>query len=61
MHTILKSAKKDVAIGIDKPFVVIGEKINPTGSKKLAAALRDSDFDFVRQLAERQVAWARMC
>jgi 5-methyltetrahydrofolate--homocysteine methyltransferase len=34
MHTILKSAKKDVTIGIDKPFVMIGEKINPTGSKK---------------------------
>ncbi len=57
MHTILKSAKKDTTIGIDKPFVMIGEKINPTGSKKLAAALRDGDFDFVRQLAERQVAW----
>ncbi len=57
MHTILKSAKKDTTIGIDKPFVMIGEKINPTGSKKLAAALRDGDLDFVRQLAERQVAW----
>jgi len=57
MHTVLKSAKKDITIGIDKPFVMIGEKINPTGSKKLATALRDGDFDFVRQLAERQVAW----
>ena len=57
MHTVLKSAKKDTTIGIDKPFVIIGEKINPTGSKKLAAALRDGNLDFVRQLAERQVAW----
>ncbi len=57
MHTVLKSAKKDITIGIDKPFVMIGEKINPTGSKKLATALRDGDLDFVRQLAERQVAW----
>jgi len=57
MHTILKSAKRDVTVGIDKPFVMIGEKINPTGSKKLAAALREGNFDFVRQLAERQVAW----
>ena len=57
MLTILKSAKRDVTIGIDKPFVMIGEKINPTGSKKLAAALREGNFDFVRQLAERQVAW----
>ena len=30
MHTILKSDKKEVVIGIDKPFVIIGEKINPT-------------------------------
>jgi len=40
MQTILKSGKKEVTIGIDKPFVIIGEKINPTGSKKLAAALQ---------------------
>ncbi|MBI3738190.1 MAG: dihydropteroate synthase [Chloroflexi bacterium] len=57
MHTILRSGKKEVTIGIDKPFVIIGEKINPTGSKKLAAALQEGNFDFVRQLAERQVAW----
>ncbi len=57
MHTILRSAKKEVTIGIDKPFVMIGEKINPTGSKKLAAALQEGNLDFVQQLAERQVAW----
>lgn len=57
MHTILKSAGKDVTIGIDKPFVMIGEKINPTGSKKLAASLQAGDLDAVRKLAERQVAW----
>jgi 5-methyltetrahydrofolate--homocysteine methyltransferase len=57
MHTILKSNKKEVTIGIDKPFVMIGEKINPTGSKKLAAALQAGDLDFVQLLAERQVAW----
>ena len=57
MHTVLKSATKEVAVGIDKPFVIIGEKINPTGSKKLAAALTEGNFDYARQLAERQVAW----
>ena len=57
MHTILRSGKKEVTIGIDKPFVIIGEKINPTGSKKLAAALQEGNLDFVHQLADRQVAW----
>jgi 5-methyltetrahydrofolate--homocysteine methyltransferase len=57
MHTILKSATKEVKIGIDRPFVMIGEKINPTGHKKLAAALQENNLDYVRQLAERQVAW----
>ena len=33
MHTILKSNSKEVVIGIDKPFVIIGEKLNPTGMK----------------------------
>ncbi len=57
MQTILKGKSREVAIGIDKPFVVIGEKINPTGNKKLAAALQAGDLEAVRQLAERQVAW----
>jgi len=57
MHTILKSSNKEVIIGIDHPFVMIGEKINPTGRKKLAAALSEGNLDYVRQLAESQVAW----
>ncbi len=57
MHTILKSATKEITIGIDKSFVMIGEKINPTGSKKLAAALREGNYDFVAKLAQRQVTW----
>ena len=57
MHTILKSATKEVVIGIDRPFVMIGEKINPTGRKKLAAALSEGNLDYVRQLDENQVAW----
>lgn len=57
MHTILKSNSKTVTIGSDKPFVIIGEKINPTGIKKLGQALVDQNFEYVKQLALRQVAW----
>ncbi len=57
MHTVLKGKSKEVVIGNDKPFVIIGEKINPTGNKKLAAALQAGDLEAARQLAERQVAW----
>ncbi len=57
MITTLKSEKKEVKIGVDRPFVMIGEKINPTGHKKLAAALTEGNFDYVREIAERQVAW----
>jgi 5-methyltetrahydrofolate--homocysteine methyltransferase len=57
MQTILKSATKEVIIGINRPFVMIGEKINPTGRKKLAAALAEANLDYVRQLALDQAAW----
>jgi 5-methyltetrahydrofolate--homocysteine methyltransferase len=57
MHTILKGKEKEVVIGIDHPFVMIGEKINPTGRKKLAAALTEGNFDYVRQLVESQISW----
>ena len=57
MHTILKSNSKEVIIGIDRPFVIIGEKINPTGMKKLGQALVDGNMEYVVQLAQRQAAW----
>jgi len=57
MHTILKSNTKTVTIGDDKPFVIIGEKLNPTGMKKLGQALVEQNFDYVKYLAQRQVAW----
>ena len=57
MITTLKSNKKEVKIGFDRPFVMIGEKVNPTGHKKLAAALTEGNFDYVREIAERQTAW----
>jgi len=56
MDTIIKSETKEVKINIDKPFVVIGEKINPTGRKKLAAALKEGNFDYVKEIALKQVA-----
>jgi len=61
MHTILRGSVKEVTVGIDRPFVMIGEKINPTGRKKLASALAEGNLDFVRQLAESQVAWELKC
>jgi 5-methyltetrahydrofolate--homocysteine methyltransferase len=57
MHTVLRGKSKEVVIGIDRPFVMIGEKINPTGRKKLAAALADGNLEYVLHLAESQVAW----
>ena len=57
MHTILKSKTKEVIIGAEKPFVMIGEKLNPTGLKKLGQALVEQNFEYVKQLALRQVAW----
>jgi 5-methyltetrahydrofolate--homocysteine methyltransferase len=57
MYTQLKSRNKEVTIGADKPFVIIGEKLNPTGLKKLGQALVDQNFDYVKYLAQRQVAW----
>ncbi len=55
MKTVIRSAKKEVVIDGEGPFVVIGEKINPTGRKKLAAALKEKDYEAVRKLALSQV------
>jgi len=46
----------EVVIGYDRPTVLIGERINPSGKKKLAQALRDGDLDQVRKEAVNQVA-----
>jgi 5-methyltetrahydrofolate--homocysteine methyltransferase len=55
MKTLL-SGKNNVTITSDGPVVVIGEKINPTGRKKLAAALLEHNLDYVVELAMSQVA-----
>ena len=56
METLLYTDSAKVKIGAG-PAVVIGEKINPTGRKKLAAALQARNFDYVVELAMTQVAW----
>lgn len=55
-RTVLESATKTVVIGFDEPFCVIGERINPTGRKKLAAELEAGDFSTVEKDALEQVA-----
>ena len=55
-RTILESRTKTVTIGFDEPFCVIGERINPTGRKKLAAELEAGDFSTVEKDAIAQVA-----
>jgi 5-methyltetrahydrofolate--homocysteine methyltransferase len=56
METIISSHAKEVRIGGDHPFVLIGERINPTGRKKLAAELAVGNFDRIREDALAQVA-----
>lgn len=56
METVLTSATKSVRIGPDHPFVVIGERINPTGRKLLAAEMAAGNYDRVRKDALAQVA-----
>ena len=42
-RTVLASASKEVIIGFDQPFVMIGERINPTGRKLLAAEMKEGN------------------
>ena len=55
-RTILSSATKEVIIGFDQPFVIIGERINPTGRKILAAEMTQGNFKRVEVDALAQVA-----
>lgn len=55
-RTIVASATREIIIGFDQPFCVIGERINPTGRKKLAAEMVEGNFDTVRKDALEQVA-----
>jgi 5-methyltetrahydrofolate--homocysteine methyltransferase len=56
MHTVLRSASREVVIGSDRPFCIIGERINPTGRKAYAEQLRNGDLSQVVLDVEEQVA-----
>jgi len=55
-ETVISSATREVVIGFDRPFVVIGERINPTGRKLLAQEMKAGDFSRVEADAMAQVA-----
>ena len=55
MRTELSSRERTVVIGPELPFVVIGERINPSGRKKLGAEMAAGDFNRVRQDAQVQI------
>jgi 5-methyltetrahydrofolate--homocysteine methyltransferase len=55
METKVASIAKEVLIGDERPTVLIGERINPTGKKKLAAALQAGDLTLVKREALAQV------
>ncbi|HSM45372.1 MAG TPA: dihydropteroate synthase, partial [Acidimicrobiia bacterium] len=54
-HTIVGSETREVVIGFDQPFVIIGERINPTGRKMLAEEMRNGDFSRVESDVIAQV------
>jgi 5-methyltetrahydrofolate--homocysteine methyltransferase len=56
LETRVASATREVIIGGGRPTVLIGERINPTGKKRLAEALRAGDLNVVREEAIAQVA-----
>lgn len=55
METKIWSPTKEVVIGPEHPIVIIGERINPTGRKKLAHSLENNDLSLVQEEARRQV------
>jgi 5-methyltetrahydrofolate--homocysteine methyltransferase len=55
MDTVLRSRSSTVTIGADRPFCIIGERINPTGRKTFAEQLRDGDLSTVTVDANAQV------
>ena len=56
IYRVLASERKTQEIDINGRFLVIGERINPTGKKKLQASLREGDLDLVTEMAEQQEA-----
>jgi 5-methyltetrahydrofolate--homocysteine methyltransferase len=56
LDTVLSSRSREVVVSFERPFVVIGERINPTGRKVLAAEMKEGKMDRVRADAIAQVA-----
>lgn len=54
--TVISSHKKEMVIGFDRPFCIIGERINPTGRKILAEEMKNGDYSRVEKDALAQVA-----
>jgi 5-methyltetrahydrofolate--homocysteine methyltransferase len=55
MDTMVRSRSREVVISVDRPFVMIGERINPTGRKALAAEMKTGVMDRVKADAVAQV------
>jgi 5-methyltetrahydrofolate--homocysteine methyltransferase len=55
METIISSATQQVIIGDQRPTVLIGERINPAGKKKMSEALKTGNLEVVRREARDQV------
>ena len=53
--TVISSASREVVIGFERPFVIIGERINPTGRKILAEEMAKGDYNRVEADALAQV------
>ncbi len=53
--TIVKGKEREVIISPEAPFCVIGERINPTGNKRLREGLERGDLGILREEAERQI------
>lgn len=56
MHTVLRSRTKEVVIGHDQPFCIIGERINPTGRKAFQEQLKAGDLSQVLVDVDEQIA-----
>ena len=50
----ITSERKTLKFSLDDPFIVVGERINPTGKKKLQAELKEGKLDIVHQYTEEQ-------
>jgi len=55
-HTVVRSATRELVIGADQPFCIIGERINPTGRPKFQEQLRAGDLSLVEADVHAQVA-----